>query len=336
MEDKLFIYFQLFLRFYIWNLVGNKMINFQEEPLNTTLKDSGIQIAFSWKNKKNLDLIGGGYGFIYLELVDYHLNEDRSQTKYYVTQGFDYHKWTEEEFPRDVNSTQRTTWDNTLYWFNQTDMMKILRHGNDSENQTFFEVFGVAWSPGYDCPSGAHDEFLNSMIFIHIRNKFYDISDIHNPVKEYFDDSYLFPTSLTGYTYSELLLVRNYYKISDWFSFYREKAYSLFYSVERKYTHTVNDVEGLKTRIHFKSSFHGNLYDTTVLSIFDVLGWIGGIYEIMYVSISFFLKFFSLNILNSEIKKTLKTKKSQGWFSYPIHKYDYVKSVILNLNLMLF
>jgi len=68
------------------------MINFEEEPLNTTLKDSDLQIAFSWTNKWHFDIIGSGYGSIRLEQVDHHLDEDRSHTKYYVTRSFDYHK----------------------------------------------------------------------------------------------------------------------------------------------------------------------------------------------------------------------------------------------------
>ena len=63
--------------------------------------------------------------------------------------------------------------------------------------------------------------------------------------------------------------------------------------------------------------FIANSYETEIINFMDILGIIGGLYEILYIFTSLFLRkiidaFFRRNLIQ---KQNLKSKN--GWFTYP-------------------
>ena len=56
----------------------------------------------------------------------------------------------------------------------------------------------------------------------------------------------------------------------------------------------------------------------------DILGTIGGFYEVLYITVSFFLK----KLIDLSLKKSLKKKvikDNKQWFSYPSRIYQLSK-----------
>ena len=68
----------------------------------------------------------------------------------------------------------------------------------------------------------------------------------------------------------------------------------------------------------FEADIKINVFETNFLSFFDVLGTIGGTYEIIYLLSSLIFKIFINSVFKSAfIKKVIQESDQKEWFSYP-------------------
>mmetsp|Transcript_26114 Transcript_26114/g.23111 ORF Transcript_26114/g.23111 Transcript_26114/m.23111 type:complete len:83 (+) Transcript_26114:357-605(+) len=72
---------------------------------------------------------------------------------------------------------------------------------------------------------------------LHIHNKFYDATDVENPVKSKYE-AIIIPTSSVGQTDQQFRIKKHYYRTNDWLSLFKEKGYDNFYSIDEDYTHS--------------------------------------------------------------------------------------------------
>jgi len=156
------------------------------------------------------------------------------------------------------------------------------------------------------------------VLILNIQNKYYDTTDPANPVKTFFDDSIFFPISTLSRVESEISLVRNEYKINSWYSFFFEGVEKHFYSLEKNYNFAWTNLEdSYKAKIIFNGGFRANVYETQMMGIFDVLGAIGGLYELLRIITSVLL----VKIINFQMKKDIlddtKEEENSNFFTYP-------------------
>ena len=118
----------------------------------------------------------------------------------------------------------------------------------------------------------------------------------------------------------------NEYKINDWYSFFVEGETKTFYSFEKISTINLNSNDNLG-RIIFKSIPRINIFEVNIISFMDIIGIIGGIYQILYIFSSLLLKGIYEYSFKNEIESKLKEREVRdNWFTYPnYYSQDYKK-----------
>lgn len=76
-------------------------------------------------------------------------------------------------------------------------------------------------------------------------------------------------------------------------------------------------------QVFFRLTLFHDSHDTSVISFLEVLGQIGGLYEILYLTSSFFLGKITKFLFQRDIKKIeRKIRNTDDWFSYPYEMND--------------
>jgi len=77
---------------------------------------------------------------------------------------------------------------------------------------------------------------------------------------------------------------KNEYTINDWYSFFEKSSSKSFYNLEQKQIITrATDANSWAARIIFRGDTKIKIYETEILGFLEVLGTIGGIYELLYL-----------------------------------------------------
>ena len=180
--------------------------------------------------------------------------------------------------------------------------------------------------------------FSLSTVTIHFKNYYYNIQEPTTPVKSYYDRSIVLYASEDDSVRAHIKITKNEYKITNWIPFFSKPKVDTFYSID-KYIPTVRSIGffSLAWRLVFEADNKINVFETTFLNFFDVLGTIGGTYEIVYLLSSLIFK-----VLVNSLFKSLFFKKGnyksdeKEWFSYPpsrafIQKLPNKKCKVANL-----
>ena len=303
--------------------IGVKPLNYVEEPLNMTFRDEEIYISFSWYFQEK-DLFEGAYGT--LKLWKFSTSFNPESRKYInnneVTD--ELVRWTEEMFSREKYLKTIKSPENhnsllyeNLYWFKRDDFYRMFLHGDPSKNEISPVITLNTWvSPLW--PIDSSFRLGNSLLTIHYISKNYDIADSINPVKYRYDDFTKIKMSAIGTAYANLMVKRNDYRTNDWYSFFSEGKTESFYSIQETFgSHQVTN-DNFTLIIEFGAMGEINDYETNIIGIIDILGIIGGFYEILHLTWSIFVQriadfFFKRNLM----KKLIFKKKEKEWFSYP-------------------
>jgi len=111
--------------------------------------------------------------------------------------------------------------------------------------------------------------------------------------------------------------------------------FRIFYSVEEgnTYYHYRHERAGINYKlltIRFDASFKTNVFETTVISLVDIFGMVGGVFELIQVFTSFMLGLVTERLLrkdflqpNKRVDKMIKDHRT--WFSYPPFKANTAK-----------
>ena len=112
--------------------------------------------------------------------------------------------------------------------------------------------------------------------------------------------------------------IRNDYKINDWWSFFYEEDHKSFYSIEKADQQYQYSDEIFQVIIQFKAYEEANEYEINIIGIIDIIGVVGGFYEILYLTSTVFLQKIVEFLFKRNLVKRLSVKKKDNeWFSFP-------------------
>ena len=96
-------------------------------------------------------------------------------------------------------------------------------------------------------------------------NQYYDIEDIHNPIKTFSNNKIYFKASSIETSNSHIDVTRNYYRTNSWFSLFGSNQYSYFYSLEEQ-RHD-NSVSNILFSFLFFQEIHSKIMNYYILLI---------------------------------------------------------------------
>ena len=68
---------------------------------------------------------------------------------------------------------------------------------------------------------------------------------------------------------------------------------------------------------YFAHSLQGNIYDVSVINFFDILGDVGGLYELLTIAAGILFKILFAFQMKRDLKRKTNKEESGDWFSYP-------------------
>lgn len=126
----------------------------------------------------------------------------------------------------------------------------------------------------------------NSFVNIHTQSHYFDFKDIENLVKHFIDIPKQYMLNLPYYIFDSIKLVENQYTLYDDLFQLTDKDYDVFYSLENGEPVPRSWVYPGLLHLEVDLSRKINQYERRLLSIWDVTGLLGGIYEMMFVTCS--------------------------------------------------
>ena len=95
-----------------------------------------MTLAISWSGKDYTDVIGAHYGYVYLSKTFYQADlEDNGRFTY--SHDVDYNATKCEDFNFHISQAPEGE---TLYCFSKPELMDILEHNNENEEQNWFQI----------------------------------------------------------------------------------------------------------------------------------------------------------------------------------------------------
>ena len=94
-----------------------------------------MYIGVSWSGENATDIIGKGYGDVHLFKSSRKLNNEFNVYEYENIRAEGIHKCKEGIFPYQTDLAG-----GSIYCFKNPELLKIIRHNNDTELQTWFQI----------------------------------------------------------------------------------------------------------------------------------------------------------------------------------------------------
>ena len=145
----------------------------------------------------------------------------------------------------------------------------------------------------------------NSLLEMLIIKPYFDYSDIENPIKYHIDDShYLFLHFNAAYL-MEMYVRKNEYTLYD--SIFSSNYESgVFYSIEKSKILPLYNNHVILAQINFVVDNQIDQYERTVQTVFEVIGIIGGNYEILRIIFGVFIGMYTSTIFNQTVVNNYK------------------------------
>ena len=130
---------------------------------------------------------------------------------------------------------------------------------------------------------------------------YFDYSDIDDPVKYHIDDSRYIALDLGYLNIMEMFIRKNEYILYDDIFGLQAAKSGVFYSIFHSNVSPTasNSIEFAHVYFHLDSQI--DQYERTVQTIFEVIGTIGGNYEILRISIGLILSTYTNKMLSHEV-----------------------------------
>lgn len=152
----------------------------------------------------------------------------------------------------------------------------------------------------------------NSRMGILISNQYFDFENIEQPVQTYMDNPVDFYPDPDETMYSVINIRRHNYKLNDNLFGINPSQEGVFYSAvpQRSINYNIGVTNDLFFRADFFLDARIDIYERTLRNFIDVLGDIGGIFEIIHLILSLPLTYFSKKLFEYEISSYLSRFKS--------------------------
>ena len=149
-------------------------------------------------------------------------------------------------------------------------------------------------------------------------SKNFDSGDPENPIKYNYDYSNIIKIPEIGRTFVEMKTIKNDYKVNNWWSFFHEEDHKSFYSIEKVNQQYQYHNEDFMILMEFNAYEEVREYETNIIGIIDIIGVVGGFYEILYLISIFFIQKGVDFLFKRDLAKRLKMKKKYNeWFTFP-------------------
>ena len=140
---------------------------------------------------------------------------------------------------------------------------------------------------------------------------YFDYSDIENPVKYHLDESYYMTLQFNAAYIMNMYVRKNEYTLYDSiFGLPNEKS-DMFYTIEKSQVVPVLFNEVYLAQVSFHIDHQIDEYERTVQNIFEVVGTIGGNYEILRIIFGLFLGIYTDNMFIRNISNKYKVGACQ-------------------------
>lgn len=142
-----------------------------------------------------------------------------------------------------------------------------------------------------------------------ISDKYLDFKDIENPIKRKISDTQYVMTDLSKFTYYEMHVNNNEYELYDnliWSDTVTKTGEFLTFDKNTQGVLPNNSDDNFMI-IDFKQSDKVNQYERHVYTFFDLMGNIGGFFEIFEIAFAVFVGYFSSKIYEHSLLNGLKS-----------------------------
>ena len=141
------------------------------------------------------------------------------------------------EVPRQRQVRNKHSYtDRKYYCFDNKDFYQLFIHGDSSKNETTVDIAYLPCFRDEGCPDDWKKQIDYSDFEFNLISRKYDIADPNEPLKYHYE-SILVPFSNEGLLQTFVNVVRNDYKINDWYSFFVGAETKSFYSFEKEETY---------------------------------------------------------------------------------------------------
>ncbi|CAI2381971.1 unnamed protein product [Moneuplotes crassus] len=295
--------------------------NFEKDPIDMMLNDEGIYVAVSWigrEGNESIDIIKNNLGMINVTLLERIPEGEESNGE--SASSFTLEECIQENFPLDPNDPSiENRHGHTFYCFKRNDLMKMIKR-DIKKGRSYNFLFTIVACPFDICSSyGSRLDYYNYLYFT-IISKYFDDSDPLDPIKTYVHDTAAISLSKGFVTELTCLLDRNRYIVNDWHSIITGSKEGEFFNIGECTSFSQKTHDGSTYGVVlFDTNDFIQTYESSVISILEVLGRIGGIFEILSLICSFFIKIITKCLYNRDIKNIQKeVNDHKGWFTFPV------------------
>ena len=151
------------------------------------------------------------------------------------------------------------------------------------------------------------DEVIaNSDILALVMTPYFDFNDLDNPIKYQLKTDLQMEFSSVIDIISILKIRQNYYSLHDsWFGFFGDES-GTFYSYENPEFRFQNFASHTRAQILIQLDAQIDRYERTVQTLFGAIETVGGIYEIIKISIGLLIKAYNHKVYEYTTVKSIK------------------------------
>lgn len=271
-----------------------------------TMKETGVKIYVGWFDSQGKPLAPNSIRIYAVGIDSTKMDTPSAFSEVKVSQ------WGNKTFTSSDDDYK----DFSDFWCFDTDNVTI---GEEYANKKkhYLEIYFEDWylNQYWKEPTKIPMNITGSYVEVFIENYYFDVYDVENPVKPYLYKSslyYVIPDAVTSVLYK---MRKNKYTSNDELFSYKENTPKEFYSI-------LDPVAGylpLNLLPRFTLILSGDTtvdeYERNYLTILDVTGTIGGVFEIIVIFWSFFVGLITNKIFNKDLIQQELDKR--GLFSYP-------------------
>ena len=141
----------------------------------------------------------------------------------------------------------------------------------------------------------------DSQVFMYTVDEFLDLDDFENPVKTHLNGNYA-TILTTQYNWAtNLFLRRNEYELNDDPLGYASSKKGYFYDLHPGFTMLIPSTYNFMFAFFIQVDSQVDKYKRNVMNISDIFGKLGGLFEVLDVSMRFFIIYFINKFMYSQL-----------------------------------
>ena len=157
-------------------------------------------------------------------------------------------------------------------------------------------------------PTVIEELFTDTYFEVLVDNVYLDFTDLNQFIKNYIKSEIIRFVNKDFTSGLRVYLRKNYYNIRDsiWPSFWNDEKVGEFSSIERVENFVQNKYAKSIFRIEIYIDPQVDNYSARIINILDITGTIGGVFELLKITIGFVIGIYSSKSLNRSIENRLK------------------------------